>query len=237
QLSSTPFGSKDEIAYLGAERQDKYQRYGWNMPVERIVGTGLYRSDIPLDALSGADRRRIRRTLERLAVAHLAPRRLLSLSYGERRVILLARVLVSRPRLLLLDEVLNGLDEINRARVLRWLARQTGRLPWVLATHRLEEVPPGATAAARRRCCARCTAITASPWAARSSAPGRVRAWRWMCSGNGWASSLHICRPIIRRSSPSPRWCNPGAMRASVSTMPRARPIGPRRGARWRCSL
>src|SRR5256885_1882647 len=85
QLSSTPFGIKDEIAYLGAERQDKYQRYGWNMPVERIVGTGLYRTDIPLDALTGADRRRIRRTLERLAVAHLAPRPLLSLSYGERR--------------------------------------------------------------------------------------------------------------------------------------------------------
>ena len=145
QLSSTPFGIKDEIAYLGAERQDKYQRYGWNMPVERIVGTGLYRTDIPLDALTGADRRRIRRALERLAVAHLAPRPLLSLSYGERRVILLARAVVSRPRLLLLDEVLNGLDESNRARVLRWLSRRTGRLPWVLATHRVEDVPPGAT--------------------------------------------------------------------------------------------
>lgn len=145
QLSSTPFGIRDEIAYLGAERQDKYQRYGWDLPVERVVGTGLYRTDIPLDALSVADRRRVRRALERLAVAHLASRRLLSLSYGERRVILLARALASRPRLLLLDEVLNGLDEINRARVLRWLGRQTGRLPWVLATHRIEDVPPAAT--------------------------------------------------------------------------------------------
>ncbi|TLY73356.1 MAG: ATP-binding cassette domain-containing protein, partial [Gammaproteobacteria bacterium] len=175
QLSSTPYGIKDQIAYLGAERQDKYQRYGWNMPVERIVGTGLYRTDIPLDALSVADRRSICRTLERLAVAHLAPRPLLSLSYGERRVILLARALVSRPRLLLLDEVLNGLDEINRGRVLRWLARQTGRLPWVLATHRIEDVPPSATHALllRRGRIAYGGALPGAPLARWLAAPAR----------------------------------------------------------------
>ncbi len=145
EVSRTPAEVKEEIAYLGAERQDKYQRYGWNMAVERIVGTGLYRTDIPLDALAVADRRRIRRTLERLGVSHLARRPFLSLSYGERRVVLLARALLSRPRLLLLDEVLNGLDEINRARVGRWLDRQKGRLPWVLATHRMEDVPQSAT--------------------------------------------------------------------------------------------
>jgi molybdate transport system ATP-binding protein len=145
ELSSTPAEVKDEIAYLGAERQDKYQRYGWNMAVERIVGTGLYRSDIPLDALTAVDRKRIGKALERLAVPHLARRRFLSLSYGERRVVLLARALLSRPRLLLLDEVLNGLDEINRARLKDWLGRQKGPLPWVLATHRMEDVPRSAT--------------------------------------------------------------------------------------------
>jgi molybdate transport system ATP-binding protein len=145
ELSSTPAEVKDEIAYLGAERQDKYQRYGWNMAVERIVGTGLYRSDIPLDALTAADRKRIGKALVRLAAPHLAGRRFLSLSYGERRVVLLARALLSRPRLLLLDEVLNGLDEINRARLKGWLGRQKGPLPWVLATHRMEDVPRSAT--------------------------------------------------------------------------------------------
>jgi molybdate transport system ATP-binding protein len=144
-VSGTPFEIRDEIAYLGAERQDRYQRYGWNMPVERVAGTGLYRSDIPLDALSRADRARVRAVLRRLGVAQLARRGFLSLSYGERRVVLLARALLSRPRLLLLDEVLNGLDEVNRARLGRWLARQTGALPWVLATHRLQDVPASAT--------------------------------------------------------------------------------------------
>jgi molybdate transport system ATP-binding protein len=145
QHSTSAFGIKHEIAYLGAERQDKYQRYGWNTVARRIVGTGLYRTDIPLDAITAADSRRIASLLAALGAAHLAPRPFLSLSYGERRVILLARALAGRPRLLLLDEVLNGLDEINRARIVRWLARRTRALPWVLATHRIEDVPPGAT--------------------------------------------------------------------------------------------
>jgi len=145
ETSDSPSLIKDEIAYLGAERQDKYERYGWNMTAERIVGTGIHRSDIPLDTLTAAHRRRIRGVLARLGVSALAGRPLLSLSYGERRVVLLARALLSQPKLLLLDEVMNGLDEKNRRRVGRWLARQKSRLPWVFATHRLEEVPMSAT--------------------------------------------------------------------------------------------
>ncbi|MBV8805995.1 MAG: ATP-binding cassette domain-containing protein [Sinobacteraceae bacterium] len=59
---------------------------------------------------------------------------------------MLARVLASQPKLLLLDELLGGLDETNQGRALRWL-EQTKRshLPWILATHRLEDAPSSAT--------------------------------------------------------------------------------------------
>jgi molybdate transport system ATP-binding protein len=137
-----PADVKEEIAYVGAERQDKYERYGWNHTVTQIVGTGLYRTDIPLDPLTATDRRQIDALLKRLGIVQLAERGFLSLSYGERRLTLLARALASRPRMLLLDELLNGLDATNRSRARRWL-ESTGRshLPWVLATHRAEDVP------------------------------------------------------------------------------------------------
>jgi molybdate transport system ATP-binding protein len=145
-LWPSPFEVKEEIGYLGPERQDKYERYGWNHTVEQVVGTGLYRTDIPLDPLDSADHRRIQTVLGRLALAHLAPRRFLSLSYGERRLALLARTLASRPKLLLLDELLNGLDDVNCERAARWLEHtERSRLPWVLATHRVEDVPASAT--------------------------------------------------------------------------------------------
>ena len=142
----TPFEVQDEIAYVGPERQDKYERYGWNHTVEQVVGTGLYRTDIPLNPITPSDRRRIDLVLGRLAITELAKRRFLTLSYGERRLALLGRALASRPKLVLLDELLNGLDEVNHGRALRWLEHTArSRLPWILATHRVEDVPAGAT--------------------------------------------------------------------------------------------
>jgi molybdate transport system ATP-binding protein len=146
ERSSTPYEIQDEIAYVGAERQDRYTRYGWNYTVAQIVATGIHRSDIPLRVASDADCKRVASILRRLRIEPLAGRRFLTLSYGERRLTLLARALASRPRLLLLDELLNGLDAANHDRAQSWLAASArSPLPWVLSTHRLEDVPTSAT--------------------------------------------------------------------------------------------
>jgi molybdate transport system ATP-binding protein len=146
ELWRSPQGIQDEIGYVGPERQDRYTRYGWNHSVAEVVATGVHRTDIPLHSVSEADRRRVAAILRRLRIESLAKRRFLTLSYGERRLTLLARALASRPKMLLLDELLNGLDEANHERARRWLeGTSRSSLPWVLSTHRLEDVPASAT--------------------------------------------------------------------------------------------
>ncbi|MBS0577804.1 MAG: ATP-binding cassette domain-containing protein [Proteobacteria bacterium] len=140
-----PYEVKGRIAYLGPERQDKYQRYDWDSTAAAVVGTGIYGTDIPLEPLTPADRRAVHSVLGRLGMARFAQRRFLELSYGERRMVLLARALIARPALLLLDEVFNGLDAPNQQRLMRWLNRLRGRLPVVLATHQRADVPAAMT--------------------------------------------------------------------------------------------
>jgi molybdate transport system ATP-binding protein len=142
----TPAGVLEEIAYVGAERQDRYERYDWNFTVREVVGTGLTRTDIPMGPLSAAQLKRVAALLERLDISSLAEQRFLTLSYGEKRLTLIARALASNPKLLLLDEVANGLDTKNHARLMHWLAStERSALPWIFATHRIADVPDCAT--------------------------------------------------------------------------------------------
>jgi molybdate transport system ATP-binding protein len=138
--------AKPLIAYVGGELQDKYARYDWNLAVADVIATGLHGTDLLLREVSMAGRRRVALTLRRCHLTAYAKRRFLSLSYGEKRLVLLARALVAAPDWLLLDEFYNGLDGTYRARLDAVLeaARRRGQA-WVATAHRAADVPRGTT--------------------------------------------------------------------------------------------
>ena len=144
QWHDQPVEVKGEIAFLGPDRQDRYERYGWNFSALAVVGTGLQRSDIPQRQLTAGERAKCLALLRRAGIAPLGGRRFLSLSYGERRLVLLARAWAWRAELLLLDEVATGLDATHRERLLQFMAAGRSRCrAWVCTAHRLEDVPRG----------------------------------------------------------------------------------------------
>ncbi|HUQ11210.1 MAG TPA: ATP-binding cassette domain-containing protein [Steroidobacteraceae bacterium] len=141
-----PAGIIEEIAYVGAERQDRYEHYEWNFLAREVVATGVTRTDIPVRDLTVSEAKQVARIFKSLDIEELADRRFLTLSYGERRLVLIARALASRPKLLLLDEVANGLDVRNHARLMHWLSGTgASQLPWIFATHRAPDVPDSMT--------------------------------------------------------------------------------------------
>lgn len=86
-------------------------------------------------------RERVAEILELVGLSHTAKRRPNQLSGGQQQRIALARALVTRPQVLMLDEPLSALDENLRVRMrgeLRNIQKQFG-LTFIQVTHHVEE--------------------------------------------------------------------------------------------------
>ena len=199
--------AKRRIAYLGGELQDKYARYGWNPNVQELLATGLHRTDIKLAPITAAERRKISATLSACGLAALAERRFASLSYGQKRIALLARALCQAPDWLLLDEFYNGLDADYRARIDRMLAAaRANGCAWIAAAHRAVDVPSG----------------TRGVIELEAGRLGPVRALR--------PAELERLRRDAGERVPSGKRARPGTRARSGSRRGRARPLPPAAG-------
>lgn len=84
-----------------------------------------------------------RQWLKLLGMEKLEQTSFLQLSYGQQRLLLIARAMVKHPPLLILDEPLQGLDSLNRHLVLQYIDRLVAhsKSQLLYVSHHAEDVP------------------------------------------------------------------------------------------------
>jgi molybdate transport system ATP-binding protein len=130
-------------ARIGLMSPEFALRYRKVMSGRDVLLSGLFDSVGLFRTASAAQVAAVEGWAARLGVTHLLTAPFARLSNGERRLLLVARAMVKTPELLILDEPCQGLDTINRRRVLDVIQAigesETTQLIYV--THRRDEQP------------------------------------------------------------------------------------------------
>ncbi len=132
---------RKRIGLVSPELQLRYRK---RIPVRDVVLSGFFDS-IGLYQRASAEQTALAHAW--LACVGLHDRKERSfpqLSYGEKRLVLIARAMVKSPELLILDEPCQGLDAVNRARVLTLMEEigRQGATAMVYVTHQESEMIP-----------------------------------------------------------------------------------------------
>lgn len=140
---TTAIEVRRHIALVSPELQERYLQQDWRLTGRDVIHTGFAQTDLLYVKLSGEQKRRAEVLAQELCITSLLNRDVQTLSTGELRKVLIARAVVAAPKLLLLDEVCDGLDAKSRRGLLQMIeiiARRGTQL--VYTTHRADETLP-----------------------------------------------------------------------------------------------
>ena len=124
------------LDFLGYVPQNSDIDLSFPINVRQVVEMGVYPRTKLLRPLSREQKEAVSAALEQIGLADRARERFGTLSGGQRQRVLVARALVAEPRLVLLDEPFNGLDEPNREALLSLIRHAKAKgTAFMISTH------------------------------------------------------------------------------------------------------
>ena len=131
---------RKQMGWVSASLQVQLPR---NDSVKKVVASGLEASFGWYGEWDDAVEEATQEAMDRLQIQHLQDQSYATLSQGEQKRTQIARAVVHKPNLLILDEPCNGLDPVNRIRLLDDLTHyiQSPSTPSIIyVTHHIEEL-------------------------------------------------------------------------------------------------
>jgi iron complex transport system ATP-binding protein len=133
-LSATPIERVKQILYLGSDFSTPF-----DLTVRELLEMGsLVGSSQMWPVVSGSERARISHVVEAMHLTEFLPRVVSTLSDGEKQLVMFARCLIQKPRVLVLDESFSKLDLdhlLQVARLIRTFAKEG--MTFLVASHDL----------------------------------------------------------------------------------------------------
>ena len=124
------------LDFLGYVPQNSDIDLSFPINVRQVVEMGMYPTTKLLRPLSREQKEAVSAALEQIGLVERARERFGTLSGGQRQRVLVARALVAKPRMVLLDEPFNGLDEPNREALLSLINQAKAQgTAFMISTH------------------------------------------------------------------------------------------------------
>jgi iron complex transport system ATP-binding protein len=133
---------RDVRKRIGYISQSLFEKLTPGDPLWEAVATGAYANLRFYEEIQPSVKADAIDRLDQFGLAHLQDHPIGTLSQGERKKALLARALMGKPDLVVLDEPCSGLDLFQREKFLQVIERIAKEATLIYVTHHLEEILP-----------------------------------------------------------------------------------------------